>query len=193
MRIVRWGLAILLVLPAGIAAAQQDQQPQTLAEAARLAREQKKDQPKATHYWDNDTVPKTPNEVSVVGQASAATATGEEKDANSPAAGAPASDAGAAKGSSDSAAQSELNDAKERLKNLTADLDLVTRQNDLDRRTYYGKPDYSSDTDGADKLKREETEIEAKKQEVAEAQKKVDELQAKLGPPPEAAPRTQPN
>jgi hypothetical protein len=199
MRIGQSALAILLLVPGGIAAAQQDQQPQTLADAARRAREHKKDQPKASHYWDNDTVPKSPNEVNVVGQAGASMAPSEESAAapaasGAPAAGAPASDAGAAKGPNDSApGQSDLNDAKERLKNLTADLDLLNRQYGLDKQSYFGKPNYASDTDGADKLKREESQIEAKKQEVAEAQKKVDEAQAKSGAPAPAVTPAQPN
>jgi len=181
MRIVRWGLATLLALPGGIAAAQQAQPTQSVAEAAKRSRELKKDSPKATHHWDDDTVPKSPNEVSVVGQASASAAPG---DAAAAAAGTPAGDANAAKGST----ASELNAAMERLKNLTAELDLLTREYDLDRRTYYGKTNYSADTDGAEKLKGEEIQIEAKKREVADAQKKVDEAQAKVGEPAPPAP-----
>jgi hypothetical protein len=190
MRIVRWGLATLLALPGGIAAAQQAQPTQIVAEAAKRSRELKKDSPKATHHWDDDTVPKSPNEVSVVGQASASTAPGDTT-AAAAAAGTPAGGANAAKDSTAAAqAQSELNAAMERLKNLTAELDLLTREYDLERRTYYGKTNYSADTDGAEKLKREEIQIEAKKQEVADAQKKVDEVQAKAGEP--AAPPAPP-
>jgi hypothetical protein len=185
MRIVRWGLATLLALPGGIAAAQQAQPTQSVAEAAKRSRELKKDSPKATHHWDDDTVPKSPNEVSVVGQASASVAPGDTT-AAAAAAGTPAGDANAAKG----ATASELNGAMERLKNLTAELDLLTREYDLDRRTYYGKTNYSADTDGAEKLRKEEIQIEAKKREVADAQKKVDEAQAKVGEP--AAPPAPP-
>src|SRR5271154_2684535 len=48
MRIARLGIAILLIVPTGIAAAQQAQpsQPQSLADAARRSREQKKDSAK---------------------------------------------------------------------------------------------------------------------------------------------------
>jgi hypothetical protein len=202
MRIVRWGLAILLVVPGSIAAAQQEQQPQTLADAAKRAREQKKDQPKATHVWDNDTVPKSPNAVSVVGQAGAASAPAEQNAATPPSAAAPAAPAGApapasdantANSSNDPAqAQSELNDAKERLKKLRDELDLLSRQFNLDQQTHYGKPNYATDTEGTEKLKSEESQVEAKKQEVAEAQKKVDEAQAKAGPPAPPAPTVTP-
>jgi hypothetical protein len=208
MRIARLGIAILLAMPPGIAAAQQEQKPtQTLADAARHSREQKKEQAKPARFWDNESIPKTPNGVSVVGDATASSAPGadtaDDKASNLPATGAaalpggaanapaPGNDTDAAKNSK--AAESELNAAKEHLKQLTADLDLLSRRYDLDRRTYYGKPDYSKDTDGAENLKIEQSQIEAKRQEVAEAQKKVDEAQAKLGPPPAPVTNTNPN
>ena len=200
MRIARLGIAMLLMMPAGIAAAQQAQpsQPQSLADAARRSREQKKDQAKPARFWDNDSIPTTPGAVSVVGDANASSApAADDKAANSTANGAVAAAPGSADAAKNSsAAEAELNAAKEHLKQLTADLDLLNRQNDLDRRTYYGKPDYSKDTDGAENLRIEQNQIEAKKLEVADAQKKVDEAQAKLGPPPPPAavtPSTNPN
>jgi DNA repair exonuclease SbcCD ATPase subunit len=200
MRIARLGIAMLLMMPAGIAAAQQAQpsQPQSLADAARRSREQKKDQAKPARFWDNDSIPTTPGAVSVVGDANASSATAaDDKAADSSTKGAAAAAPGSADASKNAnATEAELNAAKEHLKQLTADLDLLNRQNDLDRRTYYGKPDYSKDTDGADNLKREQDRIESKKQEVADAQKKVDEAQAKLGapsPPAAVTPSTNPN
>jgi hypothetical protein len=198
MRIARLGIAMLLIMPAGIAAAQQaqQQQPESLADAARRSREQKKDQAKPARFWDNDSIPTTPGAVSVVGDANASSATApDDKAADSSAKGTAAAPGNADAPKNSSAAEAELNAAKEHLKQLTADLDLLTRQNDLDKRTYYGKPDYSKDTDGAENLRLEQNQIDAKKQEVADAQKKVDEAQAKLGPPPPpaAVPNTNPN
>ncbi|HKT89292.1 MAG TPA: hypothetical protein VJQ59_12695, partial [Candidatus Sulfotelmatobacter sp.] len=46
--------------------------------------------------------------------------------------------------------------------------------------TFYSNPNYSSDTQGADKLKNEQSEIDAEKQEVDDLQKNVDALAAKL-------------
>jgi hypothetical protein len=198
MRIARLGIAILLIAPAGIAAAQQAQpsQPQSLADAARRSREQKKDSAKPARFWDNDSIPTTPGSVSVVGDANASSASAatDDKAADSSTKGAAAAAPGSADAAKNSsAAEAGLNAAKEHLKQLTADLDLLTRQNDLDKRTYYGKPDYSKDTDGADNLKREQNQIDAKKQEVADAQKKVDEAQANLGTPPATETKTNPN
>ena len=59
-------------------------------------------------------------------------------------------------------------------------MDLLTRKYALDQQTYYGKTNYAADKDGAAKLKDEQDQIDAKKQEVADAQKKIDELTAKL-------------
>lgn len=197
MRIARLGIAILLIVPAGIAAAQQAQQsqPQSLADAARRSREQKKDSAKPARFWDNDSIPTTPGSVSVVGDANAssAPAAADDKATDSSAKGAATAPGNADAGKNSSAVEAELNAAKEHLKQLTADLDLLTRRNDLDKRTYYGKPDYAKDTDGAENLRLEQNQIDAKKQEVADAQKKVDEAQANLGTPPAPATKTNPN
>jgi hypothetical protein len=45
---------------------------------------------------------------------------------------------------------------------------------------YYSKTDYASDKDGAAKLKAEEDDMGAKKEEIEAAQKKIDELTSKL-------------
>ena len=73
------GLAILLLLPVNSVFAHPPQQqqyheedPSNVADAARRAREQKKEQPKPARVWDNDTIPKKPGEVSVIGQTPAA-------------------------------------------------------------------------------------------------------------------------
>ncbi len=79
MKIAHWGLGILLVMPMGIAAGQaqpasQDAQApapaptDTLAAAAKQAREAKKDQPKPARVWNDDTIPKSNAAISVVGQ-----------------------------------------------------------------------------------------------------------------------------
>src|ERR1700691_4292330 len=79
MKIAHWGLGILLVMPMGIAAGQaqspsQDAQApapaptDSLAAAAKQAREAKKDQPKRARVWNDDTIPKSNAAISVVGQ-----------------------------------------------------------------------------------------------------------------------------
>lgn len=216
MKIRNWGWMVLAALP-GFASGQQPQQaqppaqsqpqqpsailsdqqaPASLGEVARRARDQKKEQATSAHTWDNDNIPKTPNEVSVVGQeapdqnapAAAApapdnanAAATDKGAAAAPAQGAPANDA--AKPAEDKQAiEAQLSAAKDLLESLQKDLDVLVRQYTLDQQIYYGKPNYVADKEGAAKLKVEGDEVEAKRQEAAAARAKVDELQAKLGP-----------
>jgi hypothetical protein len=224
------GLAILLLLPVNSVFARppepqqyHEEDPSNVADAARRAREQKKEQPKPAKLWDNDSIPKKPGDVSVIGQTptaaegddSTAGAGAKEAVAKDATAGAetadnaakPASDAGAAAGSApaatsgagvpDAAAppekkdgdklaaeieaiQSDLATARARLQSLKADLDILQRKFNLDSQTYYSKPNYSADKDGAASIAGEKADLEARQQEVADAQMKVDQLEAKL-------------
>lgn len=164
-----------------------------LAEAARRAREQKKQEPKAAKVWDNDNIPTKPGSISIIGesgslsQASAVPAADRaESPSNTTAAANAEKGAGSeASGATDVEQQKteitkQLEKAKERLQSVSTDLDILSRKYTLDQQMYYGKPDYSSDTEGAAALKAEEGQIASKKQEVADAQKQVDDLTAKL-------------
>jgi hypothetical protein len=228
MKIRNWGWMVLAALP-GFASGQQPQQaqppaqppaqqqsailsgqqaPASLGEIARRVRDQKKGQATSAHTWDNDNLPKTPNEVNVVGQPSsdenAPAAAHAADNANAPAAGEGAGAAGAAapaQGASTNeaakpaedkqATEAQLSAAKDLLQSLQKDLDVLVRQYSLDQQTYYGKPNFAADKDGASKLKDESDQVEAKRQEVAVAQAKVNELQAKL--PPAAGNSNSPN
>jgi hypothetical protein len=190
------GVVILLVLPMGIAAAQQqEQQPTSAADAAHKTRDQKKTQPKAAKVWDNDNIPKTPENASAVGPAAPASgnpagdnsAAAVDSAANPPADAAAAASSGEESAQDDAATQSQISAAKQRLATLKTDLDILKRTNVLDEKMYYGKPDYASDTAGAAKLKDEESAISAKQAEVDGEQKKIDELEAKLKTAPAPA------
>lgn len=195
----KWIAVLLLASPAGIAAAQQppsakpdQQQSQTrsqtqskdqqdpLAAAARRAREQQKNQPRATKVWDNDSLPTTATSSAVSDEGAAST---DEGAADSGAGGEQGAD-NSAKPSSvkDQKAdlQRQLDDAKAHLKSVQTDLDIATRTYQLDQQTLYSNPNHDSDTEGATKLKNEQSDADAKKQEVADAQKQVDDLKAKL-------------
>ena len=77
MKSVWPGLAILILFQVAPAAAQPQQQQDdstSIADAARRSRELKKEQPKSAKVWDNDTIPRKPGDVSVIGQAPAAAA-----------------------------------------------------------------------------------------------------------------------
>jgi hypothetical protein len=194
MKIALWGLGILLVMPLGGVAGQeqstQQSQADPVVEAARRAREQKKDQAKATHVWNDENIPKT-NGVSVVGEDSAAGAAANGAGSSNPAIG-PATAPGGTPGPAAAVAgpgapaenaatvSAELNSAKEHLKSLQTDLDILQRKYVLDQQMYLSKPEHENDKEGAAQMQDEEDQISAKQQDVADAQKKVDELQAKL-------------
>jgi hypothetical protein len=200
MKIAHWGLGVLLVVPMGIAAGQAQAPSQeapapaptdALAAAAKAAREAKKDQTKPARVWNDDTIPKSNGAISVVGQtpaddsANAAAATGDAANAASPATGA---GGGAAAGAGNQRAlETSIQNAKDKLATTKVDLDLLQRTYTLDSQMYYIKPDYASDADGAAKLKDEQDQIAAKQQEMDEAQKKIDDMEAELSKLPAAA------
>jgi hypothetical protein len=190
MRIACSGLLILLALPWGMASAQQQQQsPQqqvdSIAEAARRSRDQKKEQPKSAKVWDNDTLPTKPGGVNVIGQSAPTTdASGNPPAANTQVAGS-AAEAGASKSASKSASdvkalQVSLASAKDQLQALKTELDILQRKYNLDSQMYYSKPNYAADTEGAAKLADEKSQIDLKQQEVDAAQKKVSQLEEEL-------------
>ncbi len=194
MKIAHWGLGVLLVMPMGIVAGQaqpaQDAQApapvptDSLAAAAKQAREAKKDQTKPARVWDDDSVPKSNAAISVVGQT---------PDDSAGAAAAPAAGAGGgatAGAGSRAAIERSIANAKDKLATIKVDLDLLQRTYTLDSQMYYIKPDYASDADGAAKLKDEQDQIAAKQQEMDEEQKKIDDMNAELSklPAPAASP-----
>lgn len=203
MKFAYWGLTALLALPAGIAVAQsqQDQapaqqsqqaqqaqppqqKPDALAEAARHARDQKKDQAKAAKVWDNDTISSASGTVNVVGQAAAPadnTAAPATADQGAAAPAGQANAAGApAKPQDNAAINADLTAAKEKLQSVQKDLDLLQRKFTLDQQTFLSNPNHDSDPEGVASLKNQQGQISSKQQEVADAQKAVDDLQAKL-------------
>lgn len=185
MKYAHWGLLILLLAPARAAVArQQTPQPQDpVAEAARRAREQKQQQAKATKVWNNDNIPKSPDGLSVIGQASSenqAAPADSSANAEKPAASGDAKKAAPAAAEQKSAVESELAAAKEGLQTLENDLDILQRKYTLDQQMYYGKPNYAADKAGAASLQDEQDQIDAKQREMIAAQQKIVDLQAKL-------------
>lgn len=190
MRIAHLGLGILLVIPVGVAHAQSatgQTNTDPLAAAAKRARDDKKEASKPAHVWDNDTIPKSGQTISVVGQSDAAGDGTAATDGTSNAtvvAGAGAATAqgaptGAANAGSESAyVQSRIANAKEKLASLRTDLDLMQRTLALDSQMYYSKPDYSNDRAGAQKLADEQAQIASKQQTIDEQEKEIAALQA---------------
>ena len=180
MKLTHWGLMLLLLAPLGVASARP--QETSLADAARKAREQKKAPPKDAKVWDNDTISQTTGHISVVGQTPPPGATTEAKpaDATDKAAAPAEAKAPEMTAGEKAALEAELASAKDHLATVKTDLDILQRKYVLDRQAFYGKYDYASDRAGAAALQDEQSQIDSKQQEVADAQKKIDELQEKL-------------
>jgi hypothetical protein len=184
MRIAKWGLAILLASLVGTADGQQQTQEQaenSIAAAARRARENKKEHAKPTKVWDNDNIPTSAASLSVVGNAPPADNSANQPANVPPGSAAPgAANSASADASKKSAVEADLAAAKERLQTLQNDLDIAQRKITLDRQVYYSKPDYAADKAGAATLEDEQSQLEAKRQEVADAKKRVADLEEKL-------------
>jgi hypothetical protein len=194
MKAIRLGWILLMpmvVAPAPPAAATQQQGTPSVAEAARRAKEQKKNQPKPKQVWTNDNIPKNPGAISVVGQA--------EQPEPPPASGDNPKPAEKQAAPNDaSGLLKQLADAKERLGSLQTEFDLLQRTYTLDQQAYYGKPGYADDKEGKTKLDALSKQVEAKRAEVQAAEQEVAQIQAKVtalepkGKPAEAKP-TPPN
>jgi hypothetical protein len=70
--------------------------------------------------------------------------------------------------------------AKQRLADLKADLDVAQRKYALDQQTYYGKPNFAADRAGAAALGAEKSDVEAKADAVAAAEKLLASAQIKV-------------
>ncbi len=185
MSITRWNPLLLLLLsiaipagiPMGIAAAQSQTQGDALADAARRAQADKKNEASGKKVWTTDDIPRTPGDISIVGTV---TPPSSPDKAGSPPGTPVKTVKPAGSGRSRATIQAELDSAKLDLNTATTDLDILTRKRTLDSQTYYSKPNYASDTQGAAQLQDEQDEIDAKKQQVDDAQKKVNDLQEEL-------------
>jgi hypothetical protein len=181
MRIARWAFTIFLAAPlaaslVAVTALAQDQD-NSLAAAARRAQEQKKDQPKAAKVYDNDTIP-TNGPVNVVGQeppAGGSNATADTSNAITVESSKPAPTAAEI-----AELNSDLASGKQRLADLKADLDVARRKYALDQQTYLSDPNHSMNKAGATSLDAEKSDIDAKAAAVADAEKALAAVQAKV-------------
>jgi hypothetical protein len=210
MKTLRWSLGLMLLMPLGAVStqAQQDVPPpaanQSPADAAAAAKADAAAKTKKARVWDNENIPKAGDEISVVGQpipdqSSAASTSGSDGSANGAPAAPGASDKDkekkeeAAIDGSKGEKDQRVAAAKEKLENLKRDLDLQSRKLTLDSETYFGKPDYKTDTEGAEQLQNEKDGIASKQAEVDAAQKELDDLVAQLGGAPAPVTNNLPN
>jgi hypothetical protein len=184
MKIVRWSLGLLLLMPAEYVSAQAPQAAPptaTVPTAASASGQATQDaKPKKARVWDNDNIPKAGDEISVVGEP----ASEQSASSATPAAGADAGDKKEEEKTREvptTDVDARIASAKEKLESLKKDLDLQQRRLDLDSQMYYSKPDYATDTEGSEQLETEKDAIAAKQDEVDAAQKELDALQAEFG------------
>jgi hypothetical protein len=162
------GLAgVLLALPLRA----QDSQTDSVADAARRARAQKKSAAKPATVITDDTLKPAP----------AAPATNDAASATSTDAGAAqASAAAQAQAAADAQSPEEQEQKKAEMEALKqevaakqADLEIAQRQLTLDNDNYYGKPDYQNDRSGAAKIAAEQADVNQKKDELAALKAKL--------------------
>jgi hypothetical protein len=189
LRCIRLRLALpavlsALLLPAATFAQSQD--TQSVAEAARRAREQKKTAPKpARVITEDDVKPAAPD------AAPASPASGFPTPSSGGAANPPAADG--SKDPKDQKDSQEVAQLKEQLKQAQSDLDLMQRELALAQDTYFSNPDYVHDTAGKAKLDAQKQQIGDKQEEVARLKARILELQppqdtTATPPPAPAAP-----
>jgi hypothetical protein len=181
MRLVISIVLASVLLPA--AAFAQSQDSDSVADAARRAREQKKAAAKpAKVITEDDVKPATP------GSSEAAPAPGTP----SPSASGEANPGGAsaAPDAKDEKTAKEIADLKEQIKQAQGDLDLAQRQLALEQDTYQSNPDYVHDTAGKAKVDGFKQQVSEKQQELEHLKTRLAELQPAEPAAPAAPPKS---
>jgi hypothetical protein len=184
MKNAYWSWPILIVAlsaAAGTAGAQAQQsssqstsqtapKSDSVADAAKRTKEQKKTEPKATHVWNNDNIPKQGEGLNVIGNADQTPARPDDQSSQ----GQQMTPQVAA------AYQSAIQQLKDRVTALSQDLDIAQRKLSLDSDMYYGKTNYQDDKLGKAALDNESADVKAKKDQLAQAQGALAAAQARL-------------
>jgi len=174
--------AVLSVTLLPAAAFAQSQDSQSVAEAARKARAQKKNTEKAPKVITDETLevkkgdvqsataeqPRMPGSPEAPAQPAAAAAPGTPA---SPAATAAGSD------SKDKKNAKEVADLKVKIKRAQDDFDLLQREQSLENDRYYSQTDYAHDTAGKAKLDDLQQQVTDKQQELERLKARLAELQ----------------
>lgn len=159
------------------------QDSQSVAEAARHAREKKKGSAQPAKVITDDTLDVKKGDVQsavadepqIAGAPGAAANQPENRTAN------PGTGDAQTPAAKDEKLKKEIARVKEQLKDALGDLDLLERENRLDQDTYYSQPNSASDTAGKQKLDDEQHKIGDKRQEIDRLKGKLADLQQSLG------------
>lgn len=181
-RCVTLRLVLPLVLAATLfpaAAFSQSQDTESVADAARRAREQKKTPAKPAKVVTDDDLKPAASANPASPDATATTATPASSTSSTTPSAANASPAPNAKDQKES---KEVTDMKAQVKQALDDLNLVLREQSLESDKFYSNTDYAHDTAGKAKL-------DELIQQVSDKQQVLDRLKARLAellPPPDA-------
>jgi hypothetical protein len=198
LRLALSAILAAAILPAMVFAQSQDSQ--SVAEASRRARAQKKNAEKPSKVITDDTL--------VVKKGDVQSATAEQpKIAGSPETPAqPAASAATAQGGASAGASAnppasknvseeeksrgilkQRVGLKEKIKDAQSDLDLLQREYQLDQDSYLSNPDHANDTAGKERL-------DAMKQQIANKQQELERMKAELAalPPSQESPANTP-
>jgi len=197
-KLSKFGSSLLLVLTGallplslfpGAASAQSQNDNTSVADAARRAREQKKNAPKPARTLTNDDLPAAPP----AGQPSAAMPGGTQSapdqantESETGTSGkAPAVAETAAPAGNEQKKKAEIETALKRgkaeLAQALSELDVLQRKSALDSDSFYSQTGFSQDTEGKAKLDEDAHLVNDKKSQVDELKSKVAALQAELG------------
>ena len=174
-RLISLPLAVSIVLASALLPPVAFAQSQdSVAEAARRSRAQKKNSEKPSKVITDETLEVKKGDV----QSAAAEQLRMPGSSETPAQPAPANVPSSAaqnekKAPEDEKLAKEIAALKEQIKQAQSDLDLAQRKQALQQDTYYSNPDYVHDTAGKAKL-------DAIKQEIIDKQQELDRLKARL-------------
>ena len=171
--ISRLAFSVVLVsaLGSGVAFAQSQD---SVAEAARRSRAQKKNSEKPSKVVTDETLEVKKGDVQSAAAEQLRMPGTPEAQAQPAPANAPSSAAqNEKKASEDEKLAKELAALKEQIKQAQSDLDLAKREQALQQDTYFSNPDYVHDTAGKAKL-------DAMKQQITGKQQELDRLKARL-------------
>jgi len=175
------GVSVILLAAflAGMPVARaQNPQQESVAEAARRAREQKKNAPKPATVVTNDTLePAGPAQAgaSATGGTSGASMAVSTTPGNQQAADSSAAPSERDASANEATNKDEFSALKQEIADKQKEVDLAQRELALANDDFYSRPDYSSDTDGKAKL-------DAMKSGLTQKQDELAQLKAKLPP-----------
>lgn len=186
--LLRFLFAVVLVGAFLPVAFSESQDSQSVAEAARRAREKKKDPAKPAKVITDETLDVKKGDVqnAVAEEPKIAGAPEAARESANGAANPAAADA-KTQAAKDEKLKKEIARVKDELKDALGDLELLQRENRLDQDTYYSEPNFASNTAGKQKLDEEQQKISGKRQEIDRLKAKLSDLQKSLGESPSSS------